>query len=482
MNRAEVRETHSAVVLLTGDRVYKIKKPVDLGFLDFRSDESRRRVCRRELELNRRLAPDVYLDVITVAGAERHEYEHGIAMRRMPDELRLSTMIRCGADVDDHLRALARLIAGFHAAADRGPQIAAEGSSIGLRRRWSDNLRETEVFRGDTLAEPLHDEISLQALRYIDGRNPLLDERAAVGLSVDGHGDLIAEDIFCLPDHPRVLDCIEFDDRLRWLDVLDDVAFLAMDLEHLQRPELAERFLDWYLEFSGSVAVDSLQHHYVAYRAFVRAKVSCIQARQGLTSAAAEADSYARQALRHLQLGEVTMVLVGGAPGSGKTTLARGIADRRGSVLLSSDEVRREMPLDAEYRYRADAKEATYRELLRRARRLLEHGESVVADATWGEPAMRALASDVATATSSRVVAIECRAPVELAVARAQRRLAAGRDASEAGGDIARRLAEQRAPWPGALTIETDANVEQSLRHALAALTVTQETSARLPE
>ncbi len=467
--RAEVRETHSAVVLLLGERAYKIKKPVDLGFLDFRTEASRRRACRREVELNRRLAPDVYLDVITVRGADRRAYEHGVVMRRMPEELRLSTMIRCGAAVDDHLRALARLMATFHAAAHRGPRIAAEGSAVGLRRRWTDNLRETAVYRGGPLAEPLYDGISRLALRYIEGRGPLLAERAASGLSVDGHGDLIAEDVFCLPDYPRVLDCIEFDDRLRWLDVLDDVAFLAMDIEHLQRPDLAQRFVEWYLEFSGGPAVTSLQHHYIAYRAFVRAKVCCIQAAQGLASAAADADSYAGLALRHLEAGEVTLVLVGGAPGTGKTTLSQGVADRRGWVLLSSDEVRRQVPELAGGRYSDTAKAATYRELLARARHALEHGESVVADATWGDCATRQLAEGLATATASRLVALECRAPVETAAARAQRRLAGG-GASEAGAGIARQLAARRDLWPGAIGVETDASAEQSLAHALTAM------------
>jgi uncharacterized protein len=474
---AEVYETHSAVVLLLGDRAYKIKKPVDLGFLDFRTDASRRRVCRRELELNRRLAPDVYLDVITVQGTEGRAYEHGIVMRRMPDDLRLSAMIRRGVDVDDHLRSLARLLAGFHSRADRGPRIAEEGSSAGLRRRWSNNLRETEVFRGDSLAEPLHDDISRLALRYVDGRQSMLDRRAADGRSVDGHGDLIAEDVFCLPDHPRVLDCIEFDDRLRWLDVLDDVAFLAMDLEHLQRPDLAERFFAWYLEFSGERPIDSVRHHYIAYRAFVRAKVACIRAAQGMTAAVADADDYARIALRHLQAGEVTLVLVGGAPGTGKTTLAQGIADHRGWVLLSSDTIRREMPPSAEDRYADAAKHATYRELLTRAREALESGESVVADATWGAAAMRTLAEHVATTTSSRLVALECHTPVEVAAARAQRRLVAGVDGSEAGADVARRLAAERAPWPGAFVIETDAGADRALAHALTVLDPSLDTA-----
>jgi aminoglycoside phosphotransferase family enzyme/predicted kinase len=473
-DRAAVRETHSAVVLLVGDRAYKIKKPVNLGFLDFRSDRSRREVSRRELDLNRRLAPDVYLDVITVAGADGQSYEHGILMRRMPDALRLSTMVQQGLAVEDHLRALARLIASFHATAARGPEVAIEGTAEGLRRRWVDNLRETETFRGTILAEPLHDRISQLALRYVDGRAMLLAERATAGLVVDGHGDLIAEDVFCLPDYPRVLDCIEFDDRLRRLDVLDDAAFLAMDLEHLGRPDLGAHFLRWYHEYSGTPQVTSLSHHYIAYRAFVRAKVLCIQAAQGRTSAVAEADQYAKLALRHLQAGEVRLVLVGGAPATGKTTVAGGLADRLGAVLLSSDAVRREMRFAPGDRYTDSAKAATYQQLLARAERAMQHGESVIADATWGESEMRALAQQTAAATASTLVALECTAPIEVAAVRAQQRFERGGDRSEAGPEVARKLAADRSPWPGATGVDTTGDAEQALTHALTAIKETQ--------
>lgn len=467
---AEVRETHSAVVLLVGDRVYKIKKAVDLGFLDFRSEQARREVTRHEVALNRRLAPDVYLDAITVAGSEGRTYEYGLVMRRMPEALRLSTMIGKGVAVDDHLRALARLIARFHATADRSPQIAAEGSSAALHSRWEDNLRESEQFRGTLLAAPTHDQISALALRYVDGRDSLLAERASAGLIVDGHGDLIAEDVFCLPDHPRVLDCLEFDDRLRWLDVLDDVAFLAMDLEYLGRPDLATHFLGCYHEYSRTPQVASLRHHYIAYRAFVRAKVLCIQVTQGRASAAAEAERYAGIALQHLKAGEVRLVLVGGAPGSGKSTLARGLADRLGAVLLSSDVIRRSVPPAGPQRYSDSAKEFTYRELLARAEHALRHGESVVADATWGDPTMRQLAAGMAAETASTEVALECSVPLEVAAARAERRLSFGEDPSEADAAVARSLAAARAPWPGATIIETSGRVAESLERAVAAI------------
>ena len=470
MSSATLRETHSAVVLLTGERAYKFKKPVDLGFLDFRSERTRREVCHRELELNRRLAPDVYLDVITVAGSDGQAFEHGLLMRRMPDDRRLSTLVLQGAPVEEDLRALARLIARFHASAERNPAIAAEGTATGLWRRWWNNLCESERFRGAELPADVFDRISCLARRYVDGRAPLLAARAAAGLVVDGHADLLAEDIFCLPDYPRVLDCIEFDDRLRWVDVLDDVGFLAMDLERLGRPDLATHFVSCYLEFSGTPSVPSLVHHYIAYRAFVRAKIACIQAMGGREAALAEARIYAHLALRHLESGEVTFTLVGGAPGTGKTTLSGGIADHLGRVLLSTDAVRREMPATPADRYRVETKEKTYRELLARARRMLEHGESVVADGTWTDQQSRDLAAEVAAETDSRLIEVECRLPIEVAAQRAQRRLDAGGELSEAGAAVARTLGRCRAPWPDAIAVDTSGTIAESLASALSHL------------
>jgi len=390
----------------------------------------------------------------------------------MPADRRLSTLGASGADVVAHVRRLARLIAGFHAAADRSPAIAAEGSSAAVRRRWTANLRETEAFRGTLLDQATHARISALALDYLAGREAFLDARAGAGMTVDGHGDLIAADVFCLPDGPRVLDCLEFDDRLRWVDVADDVAFLAMDLEHLGRPDLADRFVGWYVEFSGTPSVPSLQHHYIAYRAFVRAKVACLRATQGQSSAALDATAHADLALRHLLAGQVTLTLVGGPPGTGKSTLAGALADRSGAILLSTDAVRGEFAdVEASDRYGAAAKVATYERLLDHARRALECGESVVADATWGDRGWRVRAAEVAVATSSRLVALQCRVPVEVAAARAQARLDRGGDRSEAGADVARALAARFDPWPGAVGIDTSGSPAEAVTGALAAMT-----------
>ncbi len=459
------------MVLLVGERCYKIKKRVDLGFLDFRTEDARRRACIREVELNRRTAPDVYLDVVTMTGLAGEIHDHAVLMRRMPDDARLSTLVGAGASVEDQLRRLARLVAGFHATAQRGPEIAAEAGAAGLWRRWSDNLRETQRFRGSLIPPEVHDEIARAARRWVDGRAPLLDARAAAGHAVDGHGDLLADDIFCLPDHPRVLDCLEFDDRLRWVDVLDDVSILAMDLERLDRPDLARRFVNAYTEFSGSCAAASLVHHYTAYRAYVRAKVACRRVEQGDERARHEVDTTLRLTLDHLRVGEVRLVLVGGIPGSGKSTLAGALADALGATVLSTDVVRRELAAGAYPSYDPDSRAAVYRLLLERSRRLLQHGETVIADATWSDPELRTEASMVAAETASGLVSLECRIPVQLAATRAERRTVAGTDASEAGAAVATALASERPQWPGAVAVDTTATPAESLRAALTAVT-----------
>lgn len=465
-----LHETHSSVVVLLGDHAYKVKKPVDLGFLDFRTLDARQRACARELELNRRIAPDVYLDVATLTSSDGAALEPVIVMRRMPDERRLSTLIEQGADVADDVRAVARLMAAFHSRAARGPEIAESGGRAALWRRWNDNLDETQRFRDGVLPGATHERIRRLALRYVDGRGPLLAARAGAGLTVDGHGDLTAQDIFCLPDGPRVLDCLEFDNRLRYVDVLDDVAFLAMEFEHLGRPDLANRFLRWYSEFNAATAIRSLQHHYIAYRAFVRAKVACIRADQGVREAGAEALQYAALALRHLEAGEVRLTLVGGAPGSGKSTLAAGLAERLDAVVISTDEVRTESSVEGLDRYRPEAKDATYREVLARTRRALENGESVIADATWGDAAWRRAAGEVAGSTSSALISLHCTLPTEIAAQRAEERLLLGGSPSDAGAAVATALAVHRDPWTEATVIDTSGTPEATLAAGLDAL------------
>ncbi|MFJ3175334.1 AAA family ATPase [Streptomyces roseus] len=475
--RAEVCETHTAVVLFVADRVYKLKKPVDLGFLNFSTLAARRSACGREVELNRRFAPDVYLGLGEFRGPDTDEPEPVVVMRRMPAERRLSRLVREGADVDDALRAVARQLAACHADAPRSREVDEQGTRDALSSRWEASFAQVRALAGEG---PLPDglaEVEGLVRRYLAGREALFDSRIRQGRVVDGHGDLLADDIFCLDDGPRVLDCLEFDDRLRSVDGLDDAAFLAMDLEQLGAPEAAARFLARYGQYSGDPAPPSLRHHYVAYRAFVRAKVSLIQAQQGAPGADAAARRLVSATLRHLRTSAVCLTLVGGLPGSGKSTLSGALADRLGVTLLSSDRLRKELagiPAEesaaaayGEGLYTPEWTARTYTALLDRAAALLRAGESVVLDATWSDAQQREAALRMAESTSTDLVALHCQVPGDVSAARLSTR-APG--ASDADTDIAAAMAAEEPPWREAVTVDTSGSLESAVLQALKAV------------
>ncbi|MGW0283485.1 bifunctional aminoglycoside phosphotransferase/ATP-binding protein [Streptomyces sp. NPDC003236] len=475
--RAEVAETHTAVLFFVGDRAHKLKKPVDLGFLDCTTVAARRAACERELTLNRRFSPDVYLGLGEYRGPGAREPEPLVVMRRMPEHRRLAHLVREGAAVDDVLRAVARQLAAWHAEAPRGRDIDEQGTRDALASRWEDSFAQVRSLGADGLGAEEVTETERLVRRYLAGRERLFASRIEQGRVVDGHGDLLAEDIFCLDDGPRVLDCLEFDDRLRYVDGLDDAAFLAMDLEQLGAPGEAAYFLARYGAFSGDPAPPSLWHHYVAYRAFVRAKVSLIQARQGASGAHAAARRLTSAALRHLRTSAVGLVLVGGLPGSGKSTLAAALTDRLGVTLLSSDRVRKELaglPADrsaaagyGQGLYTPDWTARTYGTLLDRAAALLSSGESVVLDATWSDAAQREAARRVAELTSADLTALRCQVPDDVSAARLMTR-APG--ASDAGPAIAAAMAAREPPWPEAVPVDTGGALEAAVARALAAV------------
>ncbi len=460
---ADLAETHSAVVYFAGDRAFKLKKPVQLGFLDFSTLQARAQACERETELNRRFAPDVYLGVAEVRAPGGQVCDHLVVMRRMPAGRRLSALIEAGEQAGPAVRQVARILAAQHAAATRNKQISQQGHRDATRQRWHDNIGQLRAAsRGELVPETEIDEAGRLADRFLAGREQLFDARTRAGRVVDGHGDLLAADIFCLDDGPRILDCLDFDDKLRWLDGLDDAAFLAMDLEQLGAPGLAEQFTRWYSEYSGDPAPAALRHHYVAYRATVRAKVACIRARQGDRAAPGEARHLLAAALRHLRAGAVTLVLVGGLPGTGKSALAGAVADRLGFTVLSSDRLRKELAgiephqhVPADYGtgiYTRSCTERTYAELVSRAVGLLGLGESVVLDATWTSAQHRQAAAAAADRAAADLVQLCCSAPLQVIASRLASRAGGVSDATPA---IAAQLAAEQEPWPEADAIGT---------------------------
>jgi aminoglycoside phosphotransferase family enzyme/predicted kinase len=462
---ASVVETHVSAVVFLGDRAYKLKKPVRTAFLDYTTRAARAAICHREVELNRRLAPDVYLGVVDLIGPDGEPCDHAIAMRRMPADRRLTTLLGEGTLTIEMVSAIAKEVAYFHSRAARGQAIDTAGTDDAVRRLWTDNFREMARFAASILSAEQLRMTEAMALTYLDGRERLFNERIERGRVVDGHGDLLADDIFCLDDGPRILDCLEFDDRLRFGDVLLDIGFLAMDFERLGRPDLGRRLLDAYQELSAETHPATLEHHYIAYRALVRCKIACLLADGGDPAAATVAVALLGQSIRHLVQGQVRLVLVGGAPGTGKTTLAEGIAAELRGCLLRSDEIRKEqagVPATESAAapfgqgiYTATATDQTYGELLRRAGRALSRGETVVLDATWGGATQRALARQVARSTHSELVELCCECPPALADERLATRQARGGDASDATPAVAARLRALFEPWPTAHRVDT---------------------------
>ena len=465
-NYVDIRETHSGVVLLLGDRALKMKKPVDLGFLDFTDVRCREAVCRHEVELNSRLAPDVYLGVgrlCTPGGPD----EPVVVMRRMPETARLTWLVRHGHASADLMRQLARVLAAFHARAERGPEIASAGTRDAISGRWEESFAQCRSLGAGILDEDTLGRIEGRVRAFLAGRSDLFDSRVRGGHVVDGHGDLLADDIFCLDDGPRILDCLEFSDGLRHLDQLDDVAFLAMDLEMLGASTLAADLLGDYLEFSGETAPPSLLHHFLAYRAFVRAKVSALRALQPAAEPRVreEARRLSTAADHHLHDAAVRLVLIGGPPGTGKSTLAGAVGDRLGMVVLSSDRLRKELAgVDPETPMASDLDTGiyssawtrrTYDELCARAERLLRMGESVVIDASWTRAAYRDAARDVADRTSSGLVGLQCRLAPVVAAARLRARGHEDTGAlSDADERVAAALRQTADPWPEAVEVD----------------------------
>lgn len=483
---AAVAETHSGVVFFAGDRAYKLKKPLDLGFLDYRTREAREAACHREVELNRRLAPDVYLGVADVLGPDGQPCDHLVVMRRLPAGRRLASLVAAGQPVGEDLRRLARLLAAFHSTAATSWRIEAEASRDALAGRWEANAAQMARFIGPLLDPATAETVITLARRYLAGRRGLFASRVAAGRARDGHGDLLADDIFCLDDGPRVLDCLEFDDSLRWGDVLADAAFLAMDLERLGRPDLGGQFLAAYREFAGDTWPDSLAHHHIAYRAQVRAKVAALAWEQadegspGRDRAAREARQLLSLAATHLTAGRVRLVVVGGLPGTGKSTLAGRLGEALGAAVLRSDEIRKQLagidttaPAPAPFGqglYRPEMTEATYGELLRRARAALAAGQSVVADASWHDPAWREAARTLAGQVVADLAELRCDLPIGLIVARVGTRAAAGGDASDATTALVRQLAASQQPWPSALAVDTTVPPAQVAQNVLRSL------------
>ncbi len=472
--RIELIQTHISYVFMADEYVYKVKKAVRFPFLDSATLARRRHLCGEEVRLNRRLAPAIYLGVVPIVttvdgfalGDDAHAdasnvIEYAVKMRRMPRERMLDRMVERHEATPQDLRTIATRIADFHQRADSGKGWT-YGSAAAVHRMICGNLAETAQFAGAVLDPADLEAIDAYSRGFVEANWELINRRARAGRVREGHGDLRCEHI-CLDGPPLIFDCVEFSERLRYGDVASELAFLAMDLDRLAVPGLAEELTETYVVVSGDRELRALLPFYKCYRAVVRAKVDCIRSLEPEVPDAERArarDSardYLALARRSLERVEPALIVVFGLSGTGKSTLARMLSIRLGFDLLSSDVIRKQlagMPPTSraaagygEGIYSESFNRRTYLTLLAEAEARLRKRRGVILDATFRHADERRLAVEAAARGGVRALFVECCAPAEMALARIAERERRTGEVSDASAAIyARQLRDFEAP------------------------------------
>ncbi len=282
--RVELVQTQISYVLIADALVYKIKKPVDMGFLDYSTLEKRLIFCRREVELNRRLCPDAYLGVVTITNDNGRYFidskgkveEYAVKMRRLPQDDMMDALLKLDKVTPQMVVDVAALVAAFHKRAATSEEINRLGGIKAVIKNTSENFQQTEKYFGIIITPETYQRIRDYTEGFLKANAALFHKRAAAGRIRDCHGDLHANHI-CFYRGICIYDCIEFIDRLRYTDVAAEVAFLAMDLDHYRRPDLSKTFVEAYVKASGDRELLKLLNFYKCYRAYVRGKVNCFQ-------------------------------------------------------------------------------------------------------------------------------------------------------------------------------------------------------------
>lgn len=448
VSRFQLLETHISWVILTGDWAYKLKKPVNFGFLDYSTLDRRKQFCLDELRLNRRLAPDIYVEVVALTeedGRLRFEgrgdvVEYAVKMREFPQESLYDRQLSQGQLTGAQMDRLGRFVARFHAAADRAAAASPFGEPASVQGPCLDN------FNSLLQLEPLRKEQFLLLQHWTESAfvslEPVLAARKAGGFIRELHGDLHLGNVAEVQGEPVPFDGIEFDPGLRWTDTINDLAFLVSDLEHRGRPDLGRLALDAYLEETGDYAGLQLWDYYVIYRWMVRAKVVAIRKAQGHPEVAEDIEAYLQQATQQMRPRWPRLVITHGLSGSGKTFFTQMLIQRQDFIRLRSDVIRKRLhglgPREASASgvgsgiYNPEQGELTYRALADQARVLLRGGHSVVVDATFLQWEQREQFRNLAREENVAFDLVHLEAPEEVLRARITRRRAEGADASEA--------------------------------------------------
>lgn len=498
-----VHQTHISVVFLAGPFAYKIKKPLDLGFLDFTTLEKRRAACEQEVRLNRRLAPRVYLGVAPVnlqagrvcVNGPGETIEYAVWMERLPADRTFEALLQQGELTEALAVELARRVAVFHRRGACTPQITAQARWPVIARNCRENFEQIKPAIGQTLSTEVYERLKALTERRLEELRALVESRAARGVARDTHGDLHLDHVYSLSavggqDELVIIDCIEFNTRFRYADPVSDVAFLIMDLEFHARPDLARAVANAYFEAAGDAEGRELLDFYAAYRAVVRGKVEGFALAESEVPAEQKA-RLLRQARAHFLLalrllappGErPALLMVGGLPGTGKSRLCRGLGGAAGFETLDSDVIRKELvgleparSASAEWGaglYTEEWNDRTYAAIAERARAILWRGGRVAVAASFREEKRRLMFVQLARESGVPCLFLECRAEASILRDRLARRTGDASDADWAVYEKAARAWENAGPGllPLWRTLDTGGTPEDSLEAAKSVL------------
>lgn len=423
-------QTQMSYVFLTDKYVYKIKKGVNLGYLDYTTLENRRFFCHREVELNRRLSPEVYIGVVPinrdkaqiVINGKGETIEYAVKMQHLPHERMMDELLRQDGVSLDMVDRVAEKLADFHARAETSQAICDFGKVEVIMQETDENFRQTEEFIGRTVSREQYDCIRAYTGDFIHDKAALFPNRREQGRIRDCHGDLHAAHI-CFTNGIFIYDCIEFNDRFRYCDVASEVAFLAMDLDHFGRADLSRHFVNTYIELTCDRELREVLKFYKCYRAYVRGKVDSFMLNDP-SIAPEEKQQVNRTARDYFDLAwsytrsKPVLFITSGLVGTGKTTVACALARKLGLVVISSDITRKQLAgiLLTENRldefgtgiYTPEYTRRTYQKMFSEAKEILVGGDSVILDASFSKAVERLKAEELARKSRADFMVVEC--------------------------------------------------------------------------
>ncbi len=439
----ELIETHISWVILTGELVYKIKKPVDLGFVDFTSLARRKHFCEEELRLNQRTAPEIYLDVVPIAETAQGlrigrepAIEYAVRMRQFPGDARLDHQLEHGRLTENDMLTAAEVIANFHRSLPPKPSAQPSDEISRACQYALDNFTQIRAALDGDSFHPLLSQLEAWTRLRMELLKPAFKDRATGGFIREGHGDLHLANMIKLENRIVLFDCLEFDPELRWLDLMNDIAFLTMDLMAHGREDLAYGFLNSYLQQTGDYPGIAVLQFYLVYRCLVRAKVAALQS-SGKTPLYLD---LARSLVDHSKTPR--LLLMHGFSGSGKSWLSSRLMISLGAIRVLSDLERKRMHglsikqdshsgIDTGL-YDAAATEHTYECLARYCEIGLRAGFNMIADASFLHGPQRQRFVDLAKQLQVELIILDCTAPLETLRERIRKRATDPLNASEA--------------------------------------------------